>query len=283
MCRTYGGWGKTAEEVRVDVVAPVVARTRSRGSASLKPLPSGGGAPPTPTARPRPTRSRPRRGPRPRSQRPRRVLYAARPRSKIVAFVFEPIERTLPFLPVRSRAPVASGVIPLPHVVCWRFLTSGRDRGVEPARRLRSGRPPAHASRPLDPPPLRRRDRGGGAQRATRPREGAVLEQRDRVGGAAITDQPWGPDFKVTTLSYVVEPHAASTILPAPGFELERHGYKVYPQHGYFAPHPDGRSLLLRADPALRRAEIARFSARDADAMERWDAWLGRPREDPRP
>ena len=28
-----------------------------------------------------------------------------------------------------------------------------------------------------------------------------VLERREQVGGAAITEQPWGPDFKVTTLA----------------------------------------------------------------------------------
>ena len=31
-----------------------------------------------------------------------------------------------------------------------------------------------------------------------------VLERRDVVGGAAVSEQPWGPDFTVTALSYVV-------------------------------------------------------------------------------
>ena len=58
--------------------------------------------------------------------------------------------------------------------------------------------------------------------------------------------------------------------------ELARHGYKIYPQHGYFAPYRDGRSLQLPDhDPARRRAQIAKFSRADADAYERWDAWLG--------
>ncbi|HTQ47449.1 MAG TPA: NAD(P)/FAD-dependent oxidoreductase [Polyangiaceae bacterium] len=99
-----------------------------------------------------------------------------------------------------------------------------------------------------------------------------VLERRDRTGGAAITEQPWGPDFRVTALSYVV------SLLPPTivrDLELERHGYKVYPQHGYFAPHADGRYLMMYADPGQRRAEIAKFSARDAEAIDRWDAWLG--------
>jgi phytoene dehydrogenase-like protein len=100
-----------------------------------------------------------------------------------------------------------------------------------------------------------------------------VLERRDVVGGAAITERPWGPDFKVTALSYVVSlmpPEVAGEL------ELARFGYKVYPQHPYFAPRADGRYLMMCDDPARRRAQIAKFSARDAAEMEVWDAWLGR-------
>ena len=58
--------------------------------------------------------------------------------------------------------------------------------------------------------------------------------------------------------------------------ELARHGYKIYPQNGYFVPYRDGRSLQLPDDdPARRHAQIAQFSRADADAYERWDAWLG--------
>ena len=100
-----------------------------------------------------------------------------------------------------------------------------------------------------------------------------VLERRDVVGGAAITETPWGPDYKVTALSYVVS-LMPPTILRE--LELERHGYKVHPQGPYFAPHPDGRHLQLADDPVLRHKEIAKFSSHDADAMEEWDAWLTR-------
>jgi phytoene dehydrogenase-like protein len=58
--------------------------------------------------------------------------------------------------------------------------------------------------------------------------------------------------------------------------DLARHGYEVYPQGPYFAPHARGTYLELADDPARRRAEIAKFSARDADALERWDAWMGK-------
>jgi phytoene dehydrogenase-like protein len=98
-----------------------------------------------------------------------------------------------------------------------------------------------------------------------------VLERRDVVGGAAITELPWGPDFKVTALSYVVS-LMPPTILRE--LELERHGYRIHPQGPYFAPHPDGRALALSDDPRRRQASIEQFSSRDADAYERWETWL---------
>jgi phytoene dehydrogenase-like protein len=107
---------------------------------------------------------------------------------------------------------------------------------------------------------------------AKRGRRVVVLERRAVVGGAAITEQPWGPDFKVTALSYVMS-LMPQTVLRE--LELEKHGYKIYPQHGYFVPHARGTFLQLPADPARRHAQIAKFSARDADAVVRWDAWLG--------
>ncbi|MBI3183328.1 MAG: NAD(P)/FAD-dependent oxidoreductase [Myxococcales bacterium] len=100
-----------------------------------------------------------------------------------------------------------------------------------------------------------------------------VLERRHKVGGAAVTEQPWGPEFKMTALSYVVSlmPPSISREL-----ELERHGYKIYPQHGYFVPHPDGRFLQMPPEPARRHEQISKFSRRDADAFERWDEWLSK-------
>jgi phytoene dehydrogenase-like protein len=99
-----------------------------------------------------------------------------------------------------------------------------------------------------------------------------VCEARHLVGGAAVTERPWGPDYRVTSLSYVV-----SLLPPAlvRDLDLAGHGYRVYPQGPYFVAYPDGRCLQLPDDPARRRAEISKFSAADADAMERWDAWMG--------
>jgi phytoene dehydrogenase-like protein len=98
-----------------------------------------------------------------------------------------------------------------------------------------------------------------------------VCEARPVVGGAAVTEQPFGPGYKVTSLSYVVSLLPGSLVRD---LSLERHGYHVYPQGPYFAPHADGRYLALPEDPAARREQVAKFSDKDADAIERWDAWL---------
>ena len=98
-----------------------------------------------------------------------------------------------------------------------------------------------------------------------------VCERRGVVGGAAVSEHPFGPDYTVTSLSYVV------SLLP-PGLvrdlQLASHGYHVFPQGPYFAPRADGRYLRLPGDPAARRAEIAKFSARDAAAYDGYEAHL---------
>ena len=100
----------------------------------------------------------------------------------------------------------------------------------------------------------------------------AVLEARPVVGGAAITEQPWGPDFKVTALSYVM------SLMPdaiVNGLDLARHGYHVVPD-GPVVPGPARRPRP--GDGRGRRADrydgVAAFSKRDALALERWDAWM---------
>ena len=98
-----------------------------------------------------------------------------------------------------------------------------------------------------------------------------VCEARDVVGGAAVTEQPFGPDYQVTSLSYVVSLLPPSLVAE---LSLERHGYHVYPQGPYFAPHSDGRYLALPDDRAARREQVAKFSDKDADAIGVWDQWL---------
>jgi phytoene dehydrogenase-like protein len=98
-----------------------------------------------------------------------------------------------------------------------------------------------------------------------------VCEARDVVGGAAVTERPFGPDYAVTSLSYVV-----SLLPPAlvADLRLDQHGYHVYPQGPYFAPYPDGRYLQLPDDVARRREQIAKFSDKDAVAIDAWDSWM---------
>jgi phytoene dehydrogenase-like protein len=98
-----------------------------------------------------------------------------------------------------------------------------------------------------------------------------VCEAREVVGGAAVTERPFGPDYQVTSLSYVVSLLPPSLVRD---LSLDRHGYRVYPQGPYFAPHSDGRYLSLPHDKAARREQVAKFSDKDADAIEAWDAWL---------
>jgi phytoene dehydrogenase-like protein len=101
-----------------------------------------------------------------------------------------------------------------------------------------------------------------------------VLEARHKVGGAADTMAPWpeAPEFKVTTLSYVMS-LMPDTIIRE--LSLARHGYKVHTTGPYFVPFPDGRYLILEDDPKKNYEEFAKFSKKDADALERWDAWIG--------
>src|SRR5580698_4876941 len=102
-----------------------------------------------------------------------------------------------------------------------------------------------------------------------------VLESRHKTGGAATTESPWpdAPEFKVTRLSYVM------SLLPPTimrELDLERHGYKVYPMGPYYQAFPDGGSIKIHADDAKRNhEEISKWSKKDADAMVRWDAWMG--------
>ena len=102
-----------------------------------------------------------------------------------------------------------------------------------------------------------------------------VLEARHKTGGAASTDSPWpeAPEFKVTTYSYVMS-LMPDTIVK--DLELKKYGYKLFPMGPYFQAWPDGRSLMLFADDAKRNHEqVARFSKKDAEAMPKWDEWLG--------
>jgi phytoene dehydrogenase-like protein len=100
-----------------------------------------------------------------------------------------------------------------------------------------------------------------------------VLERREILGGACTTEELW-PGFKVSTAAYVnslLRPEIIRDL------ELKRHGFAMLPRSpSSFTPFPDGRSLLLGPDKDLTRREVAKFSARDADALPRYEAMLER-------
>jgi phytoene dehydrogenase-like protein len=100
-----------------------------------------------------------------------------------------------------------------------------------------------------------------------------VCEAREVVGGAAVSEHPFGPDYTVTSLSYVVSLLPPSIV---DALDLRRFGYHVFPQGPYFAPRRDGGFLALPDDPRRRHDAISVFSAKDADAYERWEEDMGR-------
>ncbi len=103
-----------------------------------------------------------------------------------------------------------------------------------------------------------------------------VLERRPLVGGAAVTEE-LAPGYRASTASYLV-----SLLLPEVERELRLrdYGYRVLARNpSSFTPLPDGRSLLMGPDAELNRREIAKFSARDAAAYPRYEAWLTRVAE----
>jgi phytoene dehydrogenase-like protein len=98
-----------------------------------------------------------------------------------------------------------------------------------------------------------------------------VLEARDDIGGAARTEQPWGPEFKVTALSYVMS-LMPPTILR--DLDLARHGYRVLPMGPSYIAFPDGRSLLLEDEASRNVEEVAKFSKHDAANLGDYEAWI---------
>ncbi len=94
-----------------------------------------------------------------------------------------------------------------------------------------------------------------------------VLEKRHLVGGAAITEE-LKPGFKFTTFSY-----ALSLLRPdiIQELELVKHGLMVLPMPNTFTPGENGDYLLMGPDSYQNYHEIARHSAKDAEAYK--DYW----------
>lgn len=100
-----------------------------------------------------------------------------------------------------------------------------------------------------------------------------VLERRHILGGCTSTEELL-PGFKASPVAYVI-----SLFLPEIIRELglKGHGLEILPRDpSSFTPLADGRYLLLGHDEEANRREIAKFSARDAEAFPKYEAMLGR-------
>ena len=98
-----------------------------------------------------------------------------------------------------------------------------------------------------------------------------VLERREMPGGCAVTEELW-PGYRVSTGAYLVSLMQERIVRE---LELERFGYHVFPKDpAFFSVYPDGRHLFFWQDEQKTLAEIAKFSARDAAAFPRYEAYL---------
>ncbi|MFT4628672.1 MAG: phytoene dehydrogenase-like protein [Myxococcota bacterium] len=98
-----------------------------------------------------------------------------------------------------------------------------------------------------------------------------VLEARHVVGGAAVSEELY-PGFKYTVCSYVV-----SLLRPwiVRDLELARFGLQLIPLEASFTPHLDGPGLCRWPDPHKTKAEIGRFSKRDAENYHEFGRAMG--------
>src|SRR5256884_8441025 len=98
-----------------------------------------------------------------------------------------------------------------------------------------------------------------------------VLERRDVLGGAAVSHHPW-PGYSVSPLAYVLSLMPPEVIRE---LELHRHGLTLYPLAAdYYVPFPDGSHLLLTKNPGQAKAEIGKFSRKDAEAWPVFSEYL---------
>src|SRR5919201_5711298 len=90
-----------------------------------------------------------------------------------------------------------------------------------------------------------------------------VLERRYLVGGACVTEEVF-PGFKVSTAAYVNSLFRPEIIRD---LRLKDYGFEALERSpSSFTPFLDGRSLMMGPDSRMTLREIAKFSARDAEA-----------------
>ncbi len=96
-----------------------------------------------------------------------------------------------------------------------------------------------------------------------------ILERRATVGGAAVTET-FHPGFRNSVASYTVSLLQPQVIAD---LDLAGHGLQVVPRRiNNFLPLPDNRYLL--AGQGRTAAEVARFSARDAERLPLYEQRL---------
>jgi phytoene dehydrogenase-like protein len=93
-----------------------------------------------------------------------------------------------------------------------------------------------------------------------------VLERRPLVGGAAVTEEVY-PGFRYSVFSYVVSILRPEIIQD---LDLPRHGLTLLPLPSTLTPLPNGDRLYRDDDHHRTLREIARHSARDADAYDEY-------------
>jgi len=100
-----------------------------------------------------------------------------------------------------------------------------------------------------------------------------VLEARELVGGCAVTEEVW-PGYRVSTASYLASLLQEKVVRE---LELHRFGYIVDAKDpAFFSPFPDGRHFFMWQNRARTLAEIAKFSARDAEMYPKYEDHLER-------
>jgi phytoene dehydrogenase-like protein len=96
-----------------------------------------------------------------------------------------------------------------------------------------------------------------------------VLERRDKVGGAAVTEE-FHPGFRNSLAAYTVSLLNPKIIHD---LDLAAHGLKIVERKlQNFLPLQDGRYLKIGAGRS--KAEVAKFSPRDAERLEAYAARL---------
>jgi len=102
---------------------------------------------------------------------------------------------------------------------------------------------------------------------ARRGRKVLVLERRDVVGGAAVTEE-FHPGFRNSMAAYTVSLLSPAVIRD---MDLPRHGLTcVLRKASNFLPTDDSRYLITGRGAEADRAEISKFSTKDAGAYVRY-------------